>query len=41
MEEKLTALGFIVDYIEEFEERILVAATLGSVRLIDNVKRIK
>jgi len=34
----LTALGFIVDYLEEHHHRRYVAATLGKVRLIDNVE---
>ena len=39
MKEELSNLGFVVEYLEEMEERLLVAATLGNVRLIDNVKR--
>jgi pantoate--beta-alanine ligase len=30
--------GFVVDYVEDIGDRRYVAATLGSVRLIDNVK---
>ncbi len=36
---QLQKLGFEVDYVEDFQDRRLAAATLGSVRLIDNVKR--
>jgi pantoate--beta-alanine ligase len=36
--ELLTQEGFIVDYVEDVEDRRYVAATLASVRLIDNVK---
>lgn len=39
MKKELTILGFDVDYIKEIENRILVAAYLGEVRLLDNVKR--
>ncbi len=39
MKEDLRNLGFRVDYLEEVEGRILVAAYLGNVRLIDNVQR--
>lgn len=44
MKKELTSLGFIVDYIETEDEkqtsgRLLAAASLGEVRLIDNVKR--
>ncbi len=39
MKSELTKLGFVVDYIEEIDNRVLVAAKLGEVRLIDNVKR--
>ncbi|WP_374029327.1 pantoate--beta-alanine ligase [Bdellovibrio bacteriovorus] len=35
---KLTELGFIVDYVTDIEDRRFVAAKLGEVRLIDNVK---
>lgn len=38
MEKELFDLGFKVDYLEKYEDRILVAAFLGEVRLIDNVK---
>lgn len=34
----LTDNGFVVDYVEDFENRRYVAASLGNVRLIDNVK---
>jgi len=33
----LTCKGFKVDYVEDLDERRFVAATLGNVRLIDNV----
>lgn len=36
--EELTKLGFNVDYVEDIESRRYVAATLGNVRLIDNVE---
>ncbi|MGL1891146.1 MAG: pantoate--beta-alanine ligase [Spirochaetaceae bacterium] len=39
MKNRLTELGFVVDYIEIEDNRVLAAATLGDVRLIDNVKR--
>ncbi len=34
---ELSALGFAVDYVEDYEGRRLAAAALGDVRLIDNV----
>lgn len=37
LSQKLEALGFKVDYIEEFQGRRFGAVHLGSVRLIDNV----
>ena len=39
IEKELTTLGFRVDYIEADENRLLAAAYLGEVRLIDNVQR--
>lgn len=39
MKKELTTLGFRVDYIEADDNRILAAAYLGEVRLIDNVQR--
>ncbi len=39
MKIELGTLGFVVEYLEIMEDRLLVAATLGKVRLIDNVKR--
>ncbi len=39
MKKELSNLGFVVDYIEEEKNRLLVAAYLGEVRLIDNVQR--
>lgn len=39
MKKHLTSLGFKIDYIEIIDNRILGAATLGKVRLIDNVER--
>lgn len=39
MKKELTELGFIVDYIDEMDGRLLAAASLGKVRLIDNVQR--
>ena len=39
MKEELIDLGFVVDYLEIMDGRLLVAASLGKVRLIDNVKR--
>ncbi len=36
--EKLTDLGFKVDYVTDFKSRRFVAAFLGEVRLIDNVE---
>ena len=38
MHQKLTSLGFRVDYLKEIDNRIFVAAFLGNVRLIDNVE---
>lgn len=35
---KLTKLGFNVDYVIDYNNRRLVAAKLGEVRLIDNIK---
>jgi pantoate--beta-alanine ligase len=35
---ELTKLGFNVDYVEDWNQRRIAAASLGSVRLIDNVK---
>jgi pantoate--beta-alanine ligase len=35
--ERLNALGFRVDYVEELKDRRFAAAFLGSVRLIDNI----
>ncbi len=37
--EKLSQLGFDVDYVEDLHGRRFAAATLGGVRLIDNVAR--
>lgn len=37
-QEKLSALGFQVDYVTDFQSRRYVAAFLGEVRLIDNVE---
>jgi pantoate--beta-alanine ligase len=36
--DKLTRLGFQVDYVEDIDHRRYVAAFIGDVRLIDNVK---
>jgi pantoate--beta-alanine ligase len=36
MQKELTSLGFIVDYIDIINNRLLVAAYLGDIRLIDN-----
>jgi len=36
--QKLSVLGFTVDYVEKLDNRILVAAYLGEVRLIDNIE---
>mgnify|MGYP000454024929 CR=1 FL=1 len=38
MEQLLVEHGFRVDYIEEWEDRLLAAVFLGEVRLIDNVR---
>lgn len=38
IKQHLTEEGFKVDYLEEFQGRRLVAAFLGSIRLIDNVR---
>lgn len=35
---QLEALGFIVDYVEDHQDRRYVAASIGNVRLIDNVR---
>jgi pantoate--beta-alanine ligase len=40
MQKELKAIGFIVDYIEVTNNRLLVAAYLGEIRLIDNVEHI-
>ncbi len=37
MKQQLSQLGFIVDYLTIIDDRLYVAATLGKVRLIDNV----
>jgi pantothenate synthetase len=37
MHQNLTQKGFKVDYIESMGHRLLVAAFLGDIRLIDNV----
>ncbi len=37
MHKQLSRYGFKVDYLEQLDNRLLVAAYLGSVRLIDNV----
>lgn len=39
MKSELQNLGFVVDYVEIIENRVLAAANLGDVRLIDNVQR--
>jgi pantoate--beta-alanine ligase len=36
--EKLSALGFRVDYVERYKDRRCAAAHLGEVRLIDNIQ---
>jgi len=38
MHKKLTSLGFKVDYIEQLDNRLLVAAYLNNIRLIDNIE---
>ena len=38
IKQQLTELGFVVDYIEEFQGRRFGAVKLGTVRLIDNVE---
>lgn len=38
MQKELTSLGFNVDYIDIIHNRLLVAAYLGDIRLIDNIK---
>ena len=35
---KLSQAGFKVDYVEDIQNRRLAAASLGEVRLIDNVE---
>ncbi len=37
--DKLSQLGFKVDYVEDWQQRRFAAAFLGSVRLIDNVEK--
>jgi len=39
MKAQLTAYGFKVDYLQTFKQRLMVAAYLGQIRLIDNVER--
>lgn len=39
MKQVLTESGFALDYLDQYENRLFVAAGLGKVRLIDNVKR--
>jgi len=36
--QKLAGQGFVVDYVEDIENRRLAAARLGGTRLIDNVE---
>jgi len=38
MQKKLTELGFEVDYIEVMQDKLLVAAYLDEIRLIDNIE---
>ncbi|VAW46568.1 hypothetical protein MNBD_GAMMA02-1687 [hydrothermal vent metagenome] len=33
----LNAIGFDVDYLEVLDDRLLAAASLGEIRLIDNI----
>ncbi len=35
---RLESAGFVVDYVEQWDDRLLAAVFLGKVRLIDNVK---
>jgi pantoate--beta-alanine ligase len=38
MQKELTSLGFVIDYIDKAHNRLLVAAYLGKIRLIDNIE---
>ncbi|MFK8012983.1 MAG: pantoate--beta-alanine ligase [Marinicellaceae bacterium] len=38
IKERLTHLGFKIEYIEVLDNRLLVAAKLGNIRLIDNIQ---